>query len=451
MVTLRMKFAVRRGFFNNFAVLFFALAAASCASNPQHDLSKITGSQPPVYDYPIKNKFAATIIGTPPEQKLDYSDLPSTEERKITIFPNRQIPEGFWYERGLKYSILLQNKPAPLVYVISGTGADHTAEKMHNIANVLYTAGFHVVLLPSPTHPNFIINASSNFTPGNPFQDAKDLYRLMSAIDKIITGEVAVTGRMVTGYSLGGMDSAFVAELDDREKKLNFSRVLLINPPYDLHHSTDLIDNYLTAALPNGINSADSFIKNLIIRLGSVSQSGDALDFSNERLLLDAYNKYKPSDDRLATTIGLSFRLSAANMIITSDIMAHTGYVFPRNMEFKTTTHLNEYMATAIRTGFKNYFNDIYAERFITENLALSRQDLRRQNSLDAIRGYLTNNPKIGLITNEDDIILEPGEVDKLSAIFGSNAIIFDTGGHVGNLAHPTVGYYIAKFLKGGQ
>ena len=33
-----------------------------------------------------------------------------------------------------------------------------------------------------------------------------------------------------------------------------------------------------------------------------VSQNGEAFDFQNENLLIDAYNKSHPSDDRLATT-----------------------------------------------------------------------------------------------------------------------------------------------------
>ena len=400
----------------------------------------------PVYDYPINNPYVATIITTPPEIKVDYHDSPKPVERRIVIFPEREIPEGFWYERGLKYGELLQDHPAAIVYVIAGTGADIHAEKMQYLSAILYYAGFHVILLPSPTHQNFIVNASSNFIVGNPRQDAVDLYKAMQMIDLEVKKKVSVTGHLLCGFSLGGLNAAFTAKLDDEQKVLNFSRVLLINPPYNLYTSIKIIDNLLYSAMPQGVNNADTFVKSALMRLSSVSQSGDALDFSNERLLLDAYNKYAPSDARLASTIGLSFRLSAANMVFASDVMSHSGYIFPKNQEFTTSTHLNDYMAVALRTSFQNYFDDIYSDQYLRGR---DKSELAAESGLESISEYLHNNPKIGLITNQDDIVLAPGDIEKMGAIFGGNAIIFANGGHGGNLGHPTVAYHIFKFMGG--
>ena len=69
----------------------------------------------------------------------------------------------FWFfGRGMPYSVLKQNRPtAPLFFIIGGTGAGHDSTKSYGLANVLYQAGFHVVSLPSPTHPSFIVTASS--------------------------------------------------------------------------------------------------------------------------------------------------------------------------------------------------------------------------------------------------------------------------------------------------
>ena len=42
-------------------------------------------------------------------------------------------------------------------------------------------------------------------------------------------------------------------------------------------------------------------------------------------------------------------------------------------------------------------------------------------------------------MTNADEIILAPGELDYLREQFGQRAIVFPSGGHCGNIDHPAV------------
>ncbi len=400
-------------------VLLTATLITSCTPEPKRITPQQVLNSPPAYNYPINNPYAATIIGLPPEMRVDYSAIPAPKDETLTLFKDRPIPEGFWYQDGFKYSQLLQPKAAPVVYVIAGTGADSRSETIRIISNILYASGFSIVLLPSPTHPNFIINASQNYIVGRPAQDAQDLYRVMKIVDRKIAVQATVTGHMLIGYSLGALDAAYTAKLDDEQKSLNFSKVLLINPPLSLYSSMKVLDTMLYRALPDGVNDADYFVKTALSRLSRVDQSSDALDFSNERLLLDAYNQYNPSDSRLATIIGLSFRLAAADMIFTSDVMSHSGYIFPKNQRFTTSTSLNPYLAVALRTSFRNYFDDIYTEKFRAEDRRLTKQALIDESSLQSMAGYISHHPEMGLITNRDDIILAPGELDKLVHLFG--------------------------------
>lgn len=425
-----------------FCLLFMTTACATTELKPKQVLNT-----PPTYNYPIQNPYAATVIGVPPEMKIDYSSVPKPEDKKLTLFPNRPIPDGFWYEHGLQYRQLLQSKPAPLVYVIAGTGADARSTIMQTLANLLYSGGYSVVLLPSPTHPNFIINASSNFMPGRPSQDATDMYRVINAIDPKVQSETTVTKRMLVGYSLGAVDALFTSRLADEQGRLTFSKVFLINPPLDLYNSVQVIDSLLYRDMPHGVSDADYFIQGTIERLSTISQSSDALDFSNEHLLWDAYQKNKIGDNRLATMIGISFRISAADMTFTSDVMGHYGYIFPQNREFTTTTPLTSYMSLALRTSFKNYVDQIYTKKYLTDNPGLTQQQLIREGDLESLSGYISQHKNIGMMTNADDIILAPGEYDKLRSLFGNNSIVFPSGGHMGNIALPAVGYDIVQFL----
>jgi len=125
------------------------------------------------YGYPLVNPYEATVIGTP---SLYMPKLPKevpTKELFLNVFPQHQIPDIFWYQSQLKYSLVYQDKKAPLIFIIAGTGANYNSAKMIEMQKAFYQAGFHVISLPSPTHMNFIVTASSSGAPGNIIADAQ--------------------------------------------------------------------------------------------------------------------------------------------------------------------------------------------------------------------------------------------------------------------------------------
>lgn len=68
---------------------------------------------------------------------------------------------------------------------------------------------------------------------------------------------------------------------------------------------------------------------------------------------------------------------------------------------------------------------------------SITEPEMIKQLSLYPLEEYLRNSPKIGLIGNENDIILRPGEIDYLRDVFGNRATIYPHGGHCGNMAYP--------------
>ena len=101
-----------------------------------------------------------------------------------------------------------------------------------------------MVTLSSPTYPNFVVSTSSTQVPGFIPQDVADLYRCMNAIADEI-GRDQITSVNLTGYSLGGTQAAFLAELDSREKRLGFRKILMINPAVNLMASAMRLDRLL--------------------------------------------------------------------------------------------------------------------------------------------------------------------------------------------------------------
>ena len=111
------------------------------------------------YGFPIDNAWVATVVGTPAEYRAELPEKVPVKTRRMKIFKDREAPEFLWYMEDLRYSVTLQKKPAPLVFLIAGTGASYSGGKNTNMARAFYNAGFHVVSISSPTFMNFIVAA----------------------------------------------------------------------------------------------------------------------------------------------------------------------------------------------------------------------------------------------------------------------------------------------------
>ena len=349
------------------------------------------------YDYPLTNPYKASIIGTPFEFKADISDKVNIKTKNLTVFDNRQSPEIFWYNEQLKYSLATQKAAAPLIFVVAGTGANYNSAKVDMLLKVFYQAGFHVVTLSSPTHPSFIVSASLSSVPGNIQDDAKDLYHVMELIWQDIGKDIEVTNFNLTGYSLGGAQSAFIAKLDEQRKIFNFNKVLMINPPVSLFNSVAILDDMLVKNIPGGLDKMNEFMAETMDEFSKFYTMGNFVNVDNE-FLYAAIDNDSVSNEKLKAVIGISFRISAANMIFTSDVMKNRGYLVPKNLELSSSDSLTNYMSTSFRVSFDDYFNEYFYPYFQSKNPKLSKQDLIDKTSLKSIENYLSTSKKIGLI-----------------------------------------------------
>src|SRR5580692_2363157 len=124
----------------------------------------------------------ATVYGTPPQ---DIAPMPSRvplAEINIALPWAQPVPAVFWFDRRLRVWFSAQRKPAPLAIVIAGTGSDANGANVKIVRAILYGAGYHVLTLPSPTYPGFIVAASSTGVAGDLQQDGHDLYAAMQTI-----------------------------------------------------------------------------------------------------------------------------------------------------------------------------------------------------------------------------------------------------------------------------
>lgn len=383
-----------------------------------------------VYRYPIDDSYAATILGTPKNLRPELpGDIPI---KNMILETDRKKPEIFFYDLGLRYTVAFQDHKAPLVFLIAGTGGSSRSAKITALMTNLYHAGFHVIALPSPTFPNFIIDASTTHVPGNLSNDAADLYRVMEQIWSQSKECIEVSHFLLAGYSLGGTEAAFVARMDEERKVFDFRRVLMLNPAVSLYNSVSQIEGLLDR-IPGGPGRIGAFYNRVMAKSTDFYRKGDFVAI-NDDFLFAAYQAQLLNRDEAGGMIAVSFRISSAGMIFASDVMTHSGYIVPKNRELKNSDSLDDYFWTSLHLSFLDYFNEYFVPYFQNRNPSLTREELVEALSLRSIESYLVSSAKIGVITNEDDFILAPGDLDYLRRVFGPRLKVYPRGGHLGNL-----------------
>ncbi len=387
------------------------------------------------YDYPFTNPLQATVIGTPEAFRPELPQEIPRKSLRVRTFTQREIPPVFWYQQGMNFSLVYQDHRAPLIFIIAGTGADFDADKVVDMQRAFYQAGFHVISLPSPTHMNFIVSSSQTMVPGDLREDAADLYRAMALAWQKVRGDIEVSEFYLTGYSLGATQSAFVSLLDEERKLFDFKKVLMINPPVSLYGSVSVFDRMLAENIPQGPENFNNWFREVMNNLAEINRELDLFKLSGD-VLYTIYRNYPQTDDFLAALIGISFRISSANMIFSSDVMNGGGYIVPRDVKLSPYDSLTDYFIVAHRTRFVDYFHEYFYPFFKARLPGLTEQELIARESLKSIESYLRESARIGLIHNEDDITLAPGEIDWLKRVLGQRATIYPNGGHCGNMAH---------------
>lgn len=392
------------------------------------------------YGYPIEDPFLATVIGTAQEDQPPLPDGVPSRTRTIVRFPYRETSSAFWDRQKLRYGVAAQDRAAPLVFVIAGTGSNYRASKMVFLEAVLWGAGFHVVSITSPTHEEFVLAGSESSMPGDVRADTRDLYAVMQLILEEERERLDVTGFRLAGYSLGATQAAFLAHLDAQEGVFGFERVLLLNPAVDLYTSIGLLDGLYPKGLPEGAKSFDELASLLLAKV---------TEFVHEetRPVLDSELLYRVAERQIAEgnppelqnlygMISAVFRIASANMIFTADVMNGGGHVIERGRKLSVGTSLTPAMKRAGGWPFVRYLDEMLLPYLRRDDPDLAREEFIAISRLASIADYLRAAGRVSVITNEDDIILAPKDLDFLRATFGERAVIYPRGGHIGNLQY---------------
>ena len=374
----------------------------------------------------------ATVYGTPPQDLAPLPDRVPLFEMDIAMPWARQTPDVFWFDRKLRVWFSAQPKPAPLAIVISGTGADGNTTKLSLLRAALYGAGYHVLTMPSPTFPGFIVSTSSTGIAGDLLQDGRDLYAAMQQVIAHLPKEIEITHIDVLGYSLGGANAAVVKSIDATEGKLKIQRAVMINPPVSLFTSIGRLDKLFAVSI-GGDAGIERLYQKLYAQLANLYRSSEAVQI-DENFLLGAAGAVLRTDSEFSAAIALTFRIALVNMFFAGDLYAGTGVVVDPKHPPRVGDSLEETQRILRTKPFSEYFAKVFAPYYLKHRANSTSESLIADNRLDIIGDALRNNPDYYAQTNSDDLILDKAELAWLKTTLGSRIAVYDHGGHLGNL-----------------
>ncbi|GBC59718.1 serine/threonine protein kinase [Desulfonema ishimotonii] len=401
-------------------------------------------ADPADYDYPFENPVFATIAGSPPDENLSGMILKETVYG-IEVFKGKRLPPTMRNLRKYRFSTAWQSGEAPLIFIIPGTGSNYKAGNARFLQKIFYDEGFHVIVLNSPFSRRFAAMGSASAIPGISEEDARDLYYLMQqAYEAVYKDGIRATDFYLTGYSLGGLNAAFVSRLDGREKFFNFRKVLMINPPVDLFASTKVLDDYVTRNLRQ---RADIFFDNIFRKVSRYFEyKGDV--YIDGEFLYDV-NRIAPlTQDEMEGLIGVAFRLSLASVVFSADMLTNGGYVKKKGKIMTTGASTTPYFKEVLHWTFMDYLDKVLLPYWQKRHPGDNRETLISRISLKPMAGYLRSSAKIGVVHNADDIILTGEDLAFIRETFGDRARIYPRGGHLGNMLYGPNVEYMVNFFK---
>lgn len=397
------------------------------------------------YDYPIKNKYVSTVIGTPTYARLPLSKLPKVQHRKISNFNKKDIPDVFWFQNDYGYSISAQDGKAPLIFVIPGMGGYYDSGHTVGMRDILYDAGYHVVTLSNPSHPSFLISASSTGVIGLVEEEASDFYKLMKAIYNEVKNEIEISENYLVAYSMGATYSSYLGKLDKEEKFFNFNKIFLINPSVNLIDSAVLFDSLIEDNLPNGMSDVNKFIAEMEKILIEMPYELDATNLrKNTNYLL---NKNTAEED-YQKMIGMIFRNAILNVVFVSDVLTRMGHIVPKDRELTRFSSLTEYYEKSSNYGFFDYFRGFLVDYLAQRDTGYNMQDMLELASLEKIEDFLKNAENIYVVTNKDELILTENDFKFLERTFKDRAKFYPVGGHCGNIFYKDNINYMLSVLS---
>jgi ABC-type transporter lipoprotein component MlaA/pimeloyl-ACP methyl ester carboxylesterase len=338
--------------------------------------------------------------------------------------------------RRMKFNCWMQKEAAPVIYIVPGLSSHRLSSMTLAFAEHLYQNGYSVVGTTGIFHPEFMENASTADLPAYPPVDCRDLLVEMTEIDKLLERKNPghLGKRAFVGFSMGAFQALHMAANESKHGAdlMKFDRYLAINPPLNLQQGVVKIDGFNNAPMAWPEKERDFLVSNTLHKAAKM-------------MTLPPTGGPPPFDGiESEFLIGLSFKLTLRDALFSSQWRNNMGVLQTPLSKWRRDPCYEE----ILNYSFRDYFVKFVLPYYKTKGIGLS--DFRREGNLMNFSNKLRSNPRVRVITNRNDFLLQNKDLSWLESTLGSKRVkIFPNGGHLGNLTSDPVQSAVLESLGG--
>jgi ABC-type transporter lipoprotein component MlaA len=330
--------------------------------------------------------------------------------------------------RELPYTLWLQPEPAPVLFIVPGTGSHRLSNHATASAEWAWEAGCSAVTISNSMNFEFYENALSTDLPGYAPVDARDTH---IALDLIAADIAAIhPGQMekkgVFGLSLGAMHTLFMAasEADQDNDLMPFDAYISGASPVRLEYAVSQLDKFYNAALEMPADERVEAMMGTLHLALTASESGDL-----------APGTPLPIGKGMAEyLIGLSFRFTMMNIIWDTQYRNNMGVLLTPLIDDERGPAYAEIVEYSFMEYFYAFVLPYYSERDASISGA---RDMFQACNLRSLEAGLRANDKVRVFTNEKDWLQTDEDRDWQRSVFGDRVKIWTSGGHMGRAFTP--------------
>ena len=327
----------------------------------------------------------------------------------------------------LKFTYWLQPGSANVVYIIPGLGGHRLAQPSIALAELVCNNGFSAVVVSSPFNSEFMEHASTAALPAYLPVDGHDLHVALTEIDRrlheLYPGRLG--NKALMGYSMGALDTMFIAATGPTNTLLKFDRYVAINTPVRLTPGVAKLDEFYRAPLAWPAAERTANLENTFLKVAALSRNNLAPQTSLPFSAIES--KF---------LIGMTFRFMLRDVIYSSQrrnnqgVLQHPIYNFRRGPVYQEI----------LNYSYQDYFEKFAVPYYSARGLNAPAATLEKAGELRTYDAGLRANPDIRVIVNENDFLLADEDLAWLRTTFATNQLtVFNKGGHLGNLVNPSV------------
>lgn len=412
------------------AIVFSVFESAKAI--PKTDSEKV----PPQlsYDYPVADPYQSSFLSTASLLLINQEFRWDLEEVIVeNRFPERESL-AFIGDRIEAKALLSihedQNKP--LVIVMGGLGANAGSGISLFYQQLLHQSGYHTLGISSPFFWKMNLSQFESATPGNLLKDQYVLYQYIQEVLKKVKSEhnLQFSKIHLTGYSMGGLQSIFLADLDEREQKVRFDKILAINPPVGLFAASKKLDEVLPYWIDRAPVYKDRLMSKIYRLLHSIKENIHEKGVDSKELE-EILKRVPFTLEEVKSLIAYSFNETLGNTIFASELVRKRGIINIDENHYSP----QPWLQLAKRENFESYFENFLFSDMKKDFPDRSMEELIYLNSLFSKEEFLKRSSRVAIFHNQNDIILSKKEIKFLKSSLPTNRLkIYPLGGHLGNV-----------------